>query len=227
MKKNKHTERLPLILGWPFLIVLLFCSCSWVLAADKADNSSPGNVVATGGGQLIKSQTPIHIASDRMEVDQQRRIITFEGHVVAQQDDFTIVGNRMMVYAAASRKGEEKNKGVKKNKSGENNKGGDHNPDGRSDADSSMMKQIDRIEVIGDVKITQRDKVAVADKSIYYHGEQKIVLIGNPSVTQGQDRVEGRLITMYLATGKSVVEGGEATPVQAVLHPKSGDSSSE
>jgi lipopolysaccharide export system protein LptA len=108
----------------------------------------------------------------------------------------------MIVYATSSEKTAEKSK------------------NGEPSADASMMKQIDHIEVVGDVKITQRDKIAVADKSVYYHKEQKVVLMGNPSVTQGQDRVEGRLITLYLASGKSVVEGGEATPVQAVLHPK-------
>ena len=83
-----------------------------------------------------------------------------------------------------------------------------------------MMEQIDRIEIEGDVRISQREKVATADKSVYYHGEQKIVLMGNPMVSQGEDRVQGRLITLYLADGRSVVEGGESSPVQAVLHPR-------
>ncbi len=69
------------------------------------------------------------------------------------------------------------------------------------------------------MKITQREKLATAEKAVYYHQEQKIVLMGRPVVAQGQDKVQGRLITLYIAQGKSVVEGGEETPVQAVLHP--------
>jgi lipopolysaccharide export system protein LptA len=136
-----------------------------------------------------------------MEVSQKDRTIVFEGHVTVRQEDLTITGNRLRVYAAPSEKGSQ----------------GD-----RADQ-SSMMDKIDRIEVEGDVKISQHDKVATSDKAVYYHQEQKIVLIGNPIVAQGQDKVQGRLITLYVAQGKSVVEGGETTPVQAVLHPKRKD----
>jgi lipopolysaccharide export system protein LptA len=142
----------------------------------------------------IKSDAPLNIASDRMEVNQQDRTILFEGHVVIQQEDLTITGRRMVVYAAAAGKGKE--------------------------SESSMMEQIDRIEIEGDVRISQREKVATSEKSVYYHREQKILLIGNPMVSQGEDKVQGRLITLYLADGRSVVEGGESSPVQAVLHPR-------
>lgn len=129
-----------------------------------------------------------------MEVNQKDRTILFEGHVVIQQEDLTITGRRMVVFAAGGNKGKE--------------------------PDTSMMEQIDRIEIEGDVQISQHDKVATSDKSVYYHREQKIVLIGNPMVSQGQDKVQGRLITLYLADGRSVVEGGGNSPVQAVLHPR-------
>lgn len=145
--------------------------------------------------KLVKSDSPIRIASDRMEVNQNDRTISFQGHVLVQQDDLTITGNRMKVNAAASSKTDQ----------------------------AALMEKIDRIEVEGDVKITQRDKIATADKAVYYHQEQKIVLLGNPSVSQGPDTVRGRLITLYLKDGKSVVEGGEQSPVQAVLHPSRKD----
>jgi len=144
---------------------------------------------------IVKSDSPLHIASDRMEVSQTEKIITFEGHVVVQQDDMTITGNRMKVVAADGGKKDE-----------------------RKDAQTSMMDRVDRIEVEGDVRISQKEKVATAEKSVYYHQQRKIVLIGNPVVSQGQDSVRGRVITLYLAEGRSVVEGGES-PVHAVLHP--------
>jgi lipopolysaccharide export system protein LptA len=130
-----------------------------------------------------------------MEVNQNDRTISFQGHVLVQQDDLTISGSRLKVNAAA----------------------------GARPGQSGMMEKIDRIEVEGDVKITQRDKIATAEKAVYYHQEQKIVLLGSPSVSQGSDTVRGRLITLYLKEGKSVVEGGEQSPVQAVLHPSRKD----
>jgi lipopolysaccharide export system protein LptA len=164
----------------------LFCPNTGGLAAETAGSSIKQNV--------LQSDSPLHIASDRMEAKQKEKTILFEGHVQVRQDDLTITGNLMRVYAAEAKKGAK--------------------PD-----DPTMMDQIDRIEVEGNVKITQKEKMATAEKAVYYHQTRKIVLMGNPSVAQGQDKVAGRLITLYLNEERSVVEGSEATPVQAVLHP--------
>lgn len=158
------------------------------VAAEKAAGLSPE--------KMFKSNAPLNIASDRMEVSQNDHTIIFEGHVVIRQDDMTITGKQLKITGV---------EGAKKTD------------------ESSMMDKIDRIEVEGDVRITQQDKLATADKAVYYHQEQKILLMGRPMVSQGPDTLKGRLITLYIADGKSVVEGGEETPVQAVLHPSSKD----
>ncbi|NSW85755.1 MAG: lipopolysaccharide transport periplasmic protein LptA [Syntrophobacteraceae bacterium] len=145
--------------------------------------------------KMLNTDSPLHIASDRMEVRQSDRSIVFEGHVVVQQDDLTITGNRLRVTATP---------GTKPNQ-------------------PSIVDRIDRIEVEGDVRVAQRDKIATADRAVYYHQEQKIVLMGNPTVSQGHDKIQGRLITLYIDQGRSVVEGGEQTPVKAVLHPSRKD----
>lgn len=144
----------------------------------------------------LKSESPLHIASDRMEVSQKEKTIHFVGHVTVRQDDLVITGDQMIVYGV-----QEKEKSKTKS------------------SETPMVDQIDRIEVQGSVKITQREKMATAEKAVYYHREDKIVLLGQPKVSQGQDTLQGRMITLYLADGRSVVEGGETTPVQAVLHP--------
>lgn len=172
------------------LVLILAPSPTW--SAEKHKPKVPQD------RNILKSESPLHIASDRMEVSQTDKVILFEGHVVVQQDDLTIAGNRMKVFAAPGKKDAKKEAG--------------------KETSPSMMDQVDRIEVEGEVKISQREKVATAEKSVYYHEQRKIVLIGNPVVSQGQDSVRGQVITLYLAEGRSVVEGG-SVPVQAVLHP--------
>ncbi len=176
----------------PSLVVVMavmLVLCPDIHAAEKRSKS------ATEG--LVKSDSPLHIASDRMEVMQKERMILFEGHVEIRQDDLSITAARMRVFAAASGKEKPKEK----------------------DPQNAMMEKIDRIEVEGEVRISQRDKLATSDKAVYYHQDRKIVLMGRPVVSQGRDKVQGRLITLYIDEGKSVVEGGSETPVQAVLHP--------
>lgn len=183
---DRCTEAVPrLVLFMAFMLFL----CPGLHAAEKRGKS------ATEG--LVKSDSPLHIASDRMEVMQKERMILFEGHVEIRQDDLSITAARMRVFGSAS--GKEKGK--------------------EKDPQNAMMEKIDRIEVEGDVRISQRDKLATSDKAVYYHQDRKIVLMGRPVVSQGRDKVQGRLITLYIDEGKSVVEGGSETPVQAVLHP--------
>jgi lipopolysaccharide export system protein LptA len=179
--------------GWHQLV---FCFLFLVLFPGLilAQRTPPGSRATNSSlGIPLQSDSPLKIASDRMEANQNDRTVLFEGHVIVHQDDLTITGKRLKVYAAESLK------------------------DGGSQ--SAMVDKIDRIEMEGDVTITQQDKVATAQRAVYYHQEQKIVLSGQPMVSQGEDRIQGRLITLLIAQGKSIVEGGAETPVQALLHP--------
>jgi len=111
----------------------------------------------------LKSDVPLHIASDRMEVSQKEKTIHFVGHVTVRQDDLVITGDQMIVYGV-----QEKEKSKTKS------------------SETPMVDQIDRIEVQGSVKITQKEKMATAEKAVYYHREDKIVLLGQPKVSQGR-----------------------------------------
>lgn len=189
MKKLSGKYRCRGLMGFVLLSCFLVGATQLCLAADKAQKPDSN---ATQQQGLLQNDAPIHIASDRMEVDQNDKVVTFEGHVVVQQKDLTITGKLMRVYTSK----------------------------GDTSTESSKTDRIDRIEVEGDVKISQQDKIATADKAVYYHDKQKIVLMGNPQFSQGQDTIKGRLITLYLPEQRTVVEGGENTPVHAVLYPE-------
>jgi len=142
--------------------------------------------------ELLNSGEPIRIASERMELDQKTRTIAFVGQVVVRQGKLTITGKRLTIFA-------EQGSGMARDK---------------------MVEQIDRIEMQGDVKVTQEDKVATAGKAVFYNKEQKIILSDQPRLAQGKDHVEGALITLFLDQEKSIIEGSSSQPVQALLHPK-------
>jgi lipopolysaccharide export system protein LptA len=171
--------------------------------ADKAEKVDKPKSKPNTSEKMAKSESPINIKADRMEAKQEDRTVIFEGHVVVTQDDLTITGNRMKVVGLPAEKTE---------------KSAAKTPSGQLDA-ATPTDRIDYIEVEGDVRVTQQDRLATANKGIFYQKEQKIVLHGHPVVTKGQDKVEGNLITVYLEQGRSVVEGGNGAQVQAVLFP--------
>ncbi|MEJ5299983.1 MAG: lipopolysaccharide transport periplasmic protein LptA [Thermodesulforhabdaceae bacterium] len=142
--------------------------------------------------KAFQNDSPIQLNSDRMVFDEKKRVVVFEGHVVVRRDDVTITADRLYIYG----------------KQGE-----------QVVMDKPLGEQLDRIELEGSVRIVQGTKVASSDKAIYYVGPQKVLLVGNPVVAQGQDRISGQMITIYLKEGRSVVEGGQEKPVQVILTP--------
>jgi len=182
---------------FPALLVSLLVWCPLTHAAQdaKAGKQAPDFNERMGG-----SKSPIYINADRMEADNDQKIIIFESHVVVKQDDTTITSNRLKVTLL---KGE--NQAAQPPKSAQTAKSVE-----TASSEPTSMEKIDYIEFEGDVKVTQLDRLATANKAIFFQKEQKVVLKGTPDrhpvVTQGESRIEGELITLYLKENRSIVE---------------------
>lgn len=77
-------------------------------------------------------------------------------------------------------------------------------------------KDLKEVLATGNVRITQQDKIAVADRALFLNAERKVILTGNPRVWQGKDIVSGERIIYYLDEDRTIVEGG----TRAVIHPR-------
>jgi lipopolysaccharide export system protein LptA len=141
-----------------------------------------------------KSQGPMVIKSKTLEADDKKKRITFEGDVEAKRDDFTVLCNKLVVLYE---------------KSGEQKK------------TEEVSASIDRIVATGAVKIIRSEGgVATGEKAVYYQKGEKLVLTGKPVVKQGEDFVEGDVITLYLKEDRSIVESAKDKKVRAVIFPK-------
>jgi lipopolysaccharide export system protein LptA len=144
--------------------------------------------------QEISKEDRIVIKSDTLEVDQQKRLIVFEGKVRAQQRDMTVDCQKMLVYYL------------------------DRSASNESEVES---RQIDKIIALGNVTVNRSDgSVAHAGKAVFFQAEEKIVLTEDPSVQQGRDIVQGEKIIILLKEERSIVEGSKGKPVRATLFPK-------
>lgn len=183
------------------LVAVVFCLPVLCAPASAAKGSTSQDEV-TDISPKLDNKAPIHITSDTMTANQQARIITFQGHVCVRQNDLTITSNQLIVTLVQ----ENQNQKLKTRQPA----GDDSNPE----------QKIEYIDFKGDVKVTQQDRVATAQEAIFYEKEQKVLLEGSPVVTKGQDRIEGKLITIYLKDNRCVVEGGKGAQVRAVLFPE-------
>jgi lipopolysaccharide export system protein LptA len=166
-----------------FSVIMVIWLCfiaSAAMAADKVRKDE-----GKGKGQSIV------IKSDTLEVDNQKRVVTFTGNVDARRDDLIIDCEKMFVYYSGTV---------------------------TSDPTQKNELKIEKIVANGGVRISRPSGgLATAEQAVYYHGDEKVILTGNPTVKQGEDVVEGSTITLYLREDRSIVEGSDGKQVRAVI----------
>jgi lipopolysaccharide export system protein LptA len=145
---------------------------------------------AKDGGQ----ERPLVIKSNTLEIDNDKKVVTFTGNVDARKDDWIMNCNTMTLFYQ-----------------------------GQSGGSDKENLRVDRIVAKGDVRISRPlGGEATAEEAVYYQAEEKVVLTGGPMVKQGEDFVEGSKITLLLKENRSIVEGSERNKVRAVIAPRSG-----
>lgn len=150
-----------------------------------------------------KGDQPIHVTSDRLEVDNKAQIATFIGKVKATQGDVVITSDRLLVYYDRDEKAAKPKKGEK--------------PKGLMDEGGKVRMVV----AIGHVKIVQRDRVGVGQKATYWAGGRKILLEGKATVWRGKNVVSGDKITVFLDEDRSVVHGAPGKRVTVTIVPGS------
>ena len=85
---------------------------------------------------------------------------------------------------------------------------------------SGTAKTIETIVAEGHVRVLHSGKEGRADRAVFYNQEQRIVLSGGATLSQGEDSLTGDNVTIYLRENRSVVTGGDRGRVRAVIHPR-------
>lgn len=142
-------------------------------------------------------QEPISITSNKMTIKSLEDKIIFEGDVSIKKGDLTIEADRAEVFLAERSAG---------------------NP---SKPSSSVLmnpstkgeREVSRIETTGNVDIQQGEKHAKAQKGIYDQKKETITLTGDAEAWEKDYHVKGKVITLFIAENRSLVEGS-----QVIIH---------
>jgi len=138
---------------------------------------------------------PIVINSKTVEMNNELKVVTFKGDVKAKRDTFVINCDNMLVYYESS-------------------------PAQPGEGDGNKTR-IDKIVASGNVIINRaKGGKATAEKAVYHQKDEKMVLMGNPTVEQGNDLVKGDRITIFLNEDRSIVEGSEDSKVSVTISPR-------
>lgn len=126
---------------------------------------------------------PLTIVADALQLDHGAQVATYTGHVLVTQDAAEMRANLMRVYLKQLE-------------------------DGEDAADS-----IERIEVFGDVHITQEEMIATGEKGEYTSQSQTVVLTGTPEKQAYAENaatyqsIQADLIRVFLTTNDFEGEG--------------------
>ncbi len=183
--------------------------CGWIWSGKLAIFvwlvASAAFAVETGS---VKSGPPedraTTITAQKMTVRNQENKAYFEGTVVLIKGALVVHSDAMVVSFKPKEVSGEKppetspvhsTEGEKKAKAGE------------GALPTAGSKSISMVEATGRVKIEKEGGTATCEKAVYYEEGEKIVLTGEPIAWQKGTKVTGKVITMYLAEDRSVVEG--------------------
>jgi len=69
-------------------------------------------------------------------------------------------------------------------------------------------KDIRKVEAHGNVVVRKEGRVALSNNALYSSREETIVLTGNASIIENENKLGGEKITLFMADDRSIVEGG-------------------
>ncbi|NNM73970.1 LptA/OstA family protein [Enterovirga aerilata] len=176
------------------------------LAQAASSPARPGGKRPSAFGELGSNKDPIRIDADRLDVFDKEGRAVFAGNVVAVQGDSTMKCSLLTVYYEAGRGAAA---------AGQAGREAQQNPLGGDGA-------IRKINCKGPVTIVSKTQVASGDNAEFDRVRNKVVLVGNATLSDGPNVTRGERVAYDLNTGIANVEGGgQGGRVRALIVPGS------
>ena len=145
------------------------------------------------------SKAPVSIDSARLEYFDKEQKLVYSGGVIAKQGEASLKATTLVIFLYS-------------------------NPMQGAGAAPAGENQIKRMEAAGPVTIISKDQVGMGDRATYDKDANRVLLIGNVSLSQGGNIIRGKAdsrLIYDLTTSHAVVEG--AGGVSSLMTPGSGD----
>lgn len=175
-----------------------------------AQQPQSGSVTSAFSGFSAKSDEPVNVEADNLEVKDQEQAAVFTGNVVLTQGGSTVKARKLTIFYY--KKGEAPKTAQKAPQQGQT-AGAQTAPE--------TGRDIRRMEAEGDVVVTQRNQKATGARGVFDVQSNKVDLSGGVVVSQDDNVIRGERLHVDLTTQISRVEGGGGSGrVQGVFRPK-------
>jgi lipopolysaccharide export system protein LptA len=145
-----------------------------------------------------QSDEPIEITSNRMEAFNEKKLVVFSGNAIAKQGNKVLKADQLNLYY--------------KKEPGKKVKVGTTETEGTGD--------LEKVEAKGNVSLTQGGRTATGDEAIYLRDSGKVILTGNPVLSEGKNLIKGDRVIVFLNEDRGVVESNTKKQVKAIIYPQ-------
>ncbi|HMK89771.1 MAG TPA: LptA/OstA family protein [Methylocystis sp.] len=157
-------------------------------------------ILALGGAAQAKSgagvlpgasaSDPLSIDSDKVDYFDREQKAVYSGSVIVVNGPSTLKASRMTIFL-------------------------DNKPKGGEGRSSEKVKHID---AEGPITLVSKDQTATGDAGKYDRAEQKVYLIGNVTLTQGETVTKGDRLVYDISTGQAGLQAASAGRSQGRVH---------
>lgn len=144
------------------------------------------------------SDKPMEITSNRMEVIKDKNLVVFSGNAKVTQGSSVLKSDKLFLYYKTESDNKHKIGKMAIQKSG----------------------ALERIEAKGNVYLNHEARKATGNEAIYYRDSNKVIIIGNATLQDGQNSIKGDRVIVFLDENRGMVEGSIQKPVKAIIYPK-------
>ena len=173
--------------------------------APALAQNAPARTAAPPSAISASNKEPIKIDADRLDVFDKESRAVFAGNVVAVQGDSTMKCTTLTVLYEQRRR------------TGAAGRPPPAAPAGRAPSDNAIRK----IDCKGPVTIVSKTQVATGDNATFDRVANKVLLIGNVTLSDGPNVTRGERIVYDLNTGIANVETAPGGRVKALFVPGS------
>jgi len=151
------------------------------------------------------SRAPISVDAGKLDFFDKEQKLVYSGGVIARQGDASLKAATLTIFFVKDGGGE----GEARNRAamGAGLSGGDN--------------QVRRMEATGPVTIVNKQQVGTGDRGVYDRVDNKVYLIGNPTLSEGSHVVQGDAQSQLiydLTAGRAQIVGGR---VRSLITPSS------
>ena len=175
-------------------------SCALIpraLAALLIASAMPALAKGRGGGILpgASAKDPLNIDAGKLDFFDKEQKLVYSGSVIVTNGPSTLKASRLTILL---------------------DKGGGGDP--------TSNDRVKHIDADGPVTLVSEGKVGSGDRASYDKAENKVHLIGNVTLTQGDNVVKGERLVYDVTSGMASVQGGasQGGRVRSIFTPKSG-----